>query len=245
MSLHEKISSLYDDELEVSERIQVLSSLNQNEEHKQIWGRYCIIGDAMRSNLPDNPKHDLFSRVQIALESEPVLLAPSVNETERQLPINKNNVVELAPKPAKEHFFKPVAGFAVAASVALASVLGFQMFTQPIDELSQPAVATSIIATPITQELNISPIKTDVANVALSSTDTVESVNGFDDVIYAQQSLIDDGQWTRITRIGNILLDDKVISHQPHVLDPRQVVDFNTGVFPYARALNLDDVKVE
>jgi len=243
MSLHEKISSLYDDELDSIDRDQVFESLKQNDEQKQIWGRYSVIGDAIRKNLPNNPDHDLFSRVQLALESEPALLAPAPENADKAAEqiANQDNVVELPKNASNDHFFKPFAGFAVAASVALASVLGFQMFSQPVDDLSQPfSQPIASVSAPATQELNLSP---EVENVAVfSSADVDEPVSEFDDVIYAQQSLMDDGQWTRITRIGNILLDNNILSHPP---EAHVNVDLKTGGFPFARATNLESVKPE
>lgn len=245
MSLHEKISSFYDDELDVSEREQVVSSLKQDSEHKQIWGRYCMIGDAMRRNLPETPKHDLLSRVQIALESEPPLLVPSPSN------ISENNqdsikVVELPKKSANEHISKPVAGFAIAASVALASVLGFQMFSQPATDNFAPSIAstTSVQTIPETQELNISPVE-NAAVVAFSPSDADELGSEVDDVIYAQQSLADDGQWTRITRIGNILLDNNILSRTPQTFESHVNVDLKTGVIPFARASQSEEAKSE
>jgi len=237
MSLHENISSLYDDEIDAVDREQVLASLKQNEEQQQVWSRYSLIGEAMRKNLPDNPEHDLLSRVQLALESEPPLLAPSPGNVEQT--VETASVVELPQKPSRDHFFKPVAGFAVAASVALASVLGFQMLSQPVDDFSQPIIANSA---PDTQQLDLSPVE-GVSNVAaFSASDADEPIGEFDDAIYAQQSLMDDGQWTRITRIGNILLDNNIIS-QPH--ESHVNVDLKTGVIPFARASNLDSAKPE
>jgi len=246
MSLHENISSLYDDELDATERDPLLTSLKQDEEQKQIWGRYSLIGDAIRKDLPDNPNHDLLSRVQMALESEPALLAPSsVSSSDRadrtrNQTVNDVNVVELPKKASNDHFFKPVAGFAVAASVALASVLGFQMFSQPVDDFTQPAIA---VASPSTQELDLTPFVETTSNVAsVSHGDADEPVSEFDDAIYAQQSLMDDGQWTRITRIGNILLDNNILS-QP--TESHVNVDLRTGVIPFAKASNLETVKPE
>ncbi len=241
MSLHENISSLYDDELDSKDRDQVFASLKQDEEQQKTWGRYCIIGDAMRRNLPEDPNHNLFSRVQQALEDEPPLLspAPAVAEEVDSAPVN---VVELPTKPSNDSFFKPVAGFAVAASVALASVLGFQMFSQPVDDFQKPVVAT-VIPSPGTQELNISPVvdaTTSVASYAASGNG--DPTSEFDDVIYAEQSVMDDGQWTRITRIGNILLDNNIITTPP---EASLNVDLQTGVVPFARASNLESVKPE
>lgn len=241
MSLHEKISSLHDGELDAIDTDQVINSLN-NDEQQQLLNRYSMIGDAMRKNLPDNPNHNLFSRVQSALEDEPALLAPSpsnVDKAAEQI-ADQTNVVELPKKSSNNHFIKPFAGFAVAASVAVASVLGFQMLSQsPIDDFASPAI---VAGSPDTQSLNISSPAETVAFSTDESTDEIEPVSEFDDAIYAQQSLMDDGQWTRITRIGNILLDNNILSHPPEF---HSNVDLQTGGFPFAEATNLEAVKPE
>ncbi len=268
MSLHEKISSLYDDELDGIDPKQLVDSLKKDEQ-KLIWGRYSMIGEAMRRNLPNNPNHDLFSRVQSAIESEPALLAPSpanVDQAADQA-INAGNVVELPTSPpasqAAARSNKPVAGLAVAASIALVSVLGFQMLSQaPVDNFSNAALPIAAVSMPATQSLDISSgsyvagvdvmsVK-DVGvvgdkgagaeNVAFSLADVDEPAGKFDDVIYAQQSLTDDGQWTRITRVGNILLDDNILARPPEFSSN---VEFRAGSFPFAGAINLEAVSAE
>jgi len=250
MSLHENISSLYDDELDAIDRESVFDSLKQGEAQKQLLNRYSLIGDALRKNLPDKPDHDLFSRVQASLESEPVLLAPSptnidkVVERTAGVAGDDTKIVELPAKPANDHTtFKLVSGFSIAASVALVSVLGFQMFSQPANDFSQPMVAiTSPLPNtqPSTQVLNLSPAIESVALVS-SDADAPAPVN-VDDVVYAQQSVMDAGQWTRITRIADILLDNNMM-YQPSELQAN--VGLNTTIIPFARASNLEAVKQE
>jgi len=150
---------------------------------------------------------------------------------------DQGNVVELTTKSSGSYFFKPAAGFAVAASVALASVLGFQMLSQsPVDDFAQPMAA---ISAPATQSLNISSA---ADTVAFSVDHVDEPIGEFDDVIYAQQSLMDDGQWTRITRIGSILLDNNILTRPPELSTN---VGLSTSVPPFARATNLEAAKPE
>ncbi len=249
MSQHEKISSFYDDELDPADRNHIVDLLKQNDQ-KQILGRYSMIGEAMRRNLPNKPDHDLFSRVQSALEDEPALLAPSpANMTKVVDNADAEKVIELPVKTTTHKAsFKPVAGFAVAASVALASVLGFQLFSQPsVDALpgATNVNASSLVAisAPATQTLDISPdVGVFPENAAFPSAEVGELVSESEDITYAQQSLTDDGQWTRITRIGDILLDNQILSRPPEF---RSNVDLKTGTFPFARASNLETVHPE
>ena len=239
-TLHEKISSLYDDELDATDAEHVIDSLNQDEQQHTL-NRYSMIGDAMRKNLPNNPEHNLFSRVQSALESEPALLAPSptnVDKAAEQIS-EQANVVELPKKSSRNHSMKPFGGFAVAASVAIASVLGFQMFSQsPVDDFAAPSI---VAASPDTQTLNIA--ETVAFSTDTFSSDNVdENISASDDEIYAQQSLMDDGEWTRITRIGSILLDNNILARPPEF---HSNVDLQTGGFPFARASNLEAAKPE
>ena len=67
------------------------------------WTRYHLIGDALRYNLPKKTRLDLAKQVSSALESEPILLVPRQRSWRGAIPI---------------------AGLAIAASVAMVAVLG-------------------------------------------------------------------------------------------------------------------------
>ncbi|MCF6236276.1 MAG: sigma-E factor negative regulatory protein [Gammaproteobacteria bacterium] len=121
-----KISMLMDGELDHQKTARLLCDLKDDETLRYHWGCYHLIGDAIRNNLPEKSGQALTSNIFKALESEPALTPTSS--------------VVVYPS-----FVKPVAGLALAASVAAVTVIGFQWgsFNTPgsMDVLS-PQVAT-------------------------------------------------------------------------------------------------------
>ena len=100
----EQLSALLDGELpEIETELVVRRSLRE-ESLRRTAIRYCLIGDAMRDELPHCGPVDLVSRVRSGLETDPGP-APVLSEPQRR------------PWP------RLVAGLAVAASVALVAVL--------------------------------------------------------------------------------------------------------------------------
>jgi len=108
--IQEQISALVDDEIHDTELKTVIAELTGNRASAECWQRYNLISDALRNNLPDAVEPDLASRVQIALENEPTVLAPR----RMQIPVKV--------LPA----LKQVGGMAVAASVAVVMVVSLQ-----------------------------------------------------------------------------------------------------------------------
>jgi sigma-E factor negative regulatory protein RseA len=114
--LNEKISALMDGDLAGRDAHDVIQDLKQSAESRQRWERYHLIGDALRNNLPPVVRHDLASRIAAAIDAETSQSLPSVVPF---VPRQKN-------KPAP-FFLKPLAGLAIAASVAAVAVVSFDM----------------------------------------------------------------------------------------------------------------------
>lgn len=140
----EGVSALVDSELTSHDARGLLTDLQQDVVLRQCWEHYHLIGDAMRNNLPDTVKHDLAQRIQSALATEPPLPIP--------LSLAARKRSQRTSLPA---FFRPVVGFAVAASVTALAVIGFNL-TAPTGSAvpslaaapgAAPAVVTSV--TPI------------------------------------------------------------------------------------------------
>ena len=115
----ERISALLDDETSLSD----VSGLSTDEAAKALFGRYAMIGEAIRGNAPDDIGDRLLKGVQADLAVEPVPLAPK-----------RKSVV-----------WKPIAGLALAASVATVAILGLRAVdgpTQP-DLVAEQAVQPS------------------------------------------------------------------------------------------------------
>ena len=120
----EQLSALVDDEL-THESSPVIDSLLQDNEAKETWIRYHLIGDSLRGHLPEHIG-DISTHVSQAIALEPTVLAPG--------------------KKKSSDLMKPVMGFAIAASVAAVAIFNVQQANQS-PETGQPVIAQSSIAT--------------------------------------------------------------------------------------------------
>jgi len=119
--LHEQLSALIDDELEEREQALLLRQLAGDAELSRRLSRFQIISDALQNHLPLRFNTGFHERVHAALNEEPTV------HRERSI---------LAT------LYKPVAGLAVAASVAMLAVLSLQSVRQEGPE-AVPAVASA------------------------------------------------------------------------------------------------------
>ncbi|MFM5861328.1 sigma-E factor negative regulatory protein [Aeromonas veronii] len=126
MANKEQISALMDGDLSDAE---VLNELEMDSDLQDTWGRYHLIGDAMRGDLPVNLQLDLSDSIMAALEDEPTILAPKPVETAPVLqpavaPVNTDsNVVPLFRRVGQQ-----LGQYAIAASVAAAVIFGVQQY---------------------------------------------------------------------------------------------------------------------
>ena len=96
----------------------VITAIKNDKELAQKWHSYHVIRYSMRKELPAQMQFDIAARVAQALESEPAILAP--NKNWRNIPI----LGRVVP------FVKQGGQFAIAASVAVAMIIGVQQFNQ-------------------------------------------------------------------------------------------------------------------
>ncbi|WP_323889964.1 RseA family anti-sigma factor [Aeromonas veronii] len=126
MANKEQISALMDGDLSDAE---VLNELEMDSDLQDTWGRYHLIGDAMRGDLPVNLQLDLSDSIMAALEDEPSILAPKPVETAPVLqpavaPVKTDsNVVPLFRRVGQQ-----LGQYAIAASVAAAVIFGVQQY---------------------------------------------------------------------------------------------------------------------
>ncbi|WP_421274079.1 RseA family anti-sigma factor [Aeromonas veronii] len=126
MANKEQISALMDGDLSDAE---VLNELEMDSDLQATWGRYHLIGDAMRGDLPVNLQLDLSDSIMAALEDEPTILAPKPVETAPVLQPavasvkTDSNVVPLFRRVGQQ-----LGQYAIAASVAAAVIFGVQQY---------------------------------------------------------------------------------------------------------------------
>jgi len=106
--LHEQLSALVDDELAAAEESLLIRRLADDQALCDSLMRYQLISDAMRNHLPQHVDPGFRRRVQAALEDGPAV-TPGIAGASRL-----------------RFLLKPLAGLAVAASVAVVAVVSFQ-----------------------------------------------------------------------------------------------------------------------
>ncbi|MCU7815663.1 MAG: sigma-E factor negative regulatory protein [Candidatus Thiodiazotropha sp. (ex Rostrolucina anterorostrata)] len=103
----ERLSALVDDEISENEIPGEINKLTKNQATLDVWSRYHLIGDAMRSELGQLHNTDMASVISQRLENESVVLAPRA--LKRSTPTRKHAISGLA-----------VAGSLTAVAVVLA-----------------------------------------------------------------------------------------------------------------------------
>jgi len=122
----ENLSALIDGEniASNSSSSHVLDAVKNDADLQLKWKSYHLIRDGLRQELPIDLDFDIAAKVAQALESEPAILAPK--KTWRDLPL----VGSVVP------FAKQGGQMAIAASVAVAMIIGFQQVNQA--DVEQP-----------------------------------------------------------------------------------------------------------
>ncbi len=135
--LNEQVSALLDNELSDTQMASVLTKLSQSHELRQKWDRFHLIGDAMRGEPIQFKATEISERVSQHVESEPAI-------------ISRPNKAGSSHK--KSHWAKPVAGAALAASVATVAVISAPGFLG-LDNPDQPQLTATNISTtaPVTR----------------------------------------------------------------------------------------------
>jgi len=112
----ERISALMDNELPSE---QSMKALLEDPSLSATWERYHLIGDALRDELPEYLDKTLSQRIANALEQEPTILAPKPQRSFL-------SVVQ----PKVKQFIQVAGQYGIAASVAVAVLVGIQQYQQ-------------------------------------------------------------------------------------------------------------------
>ena len=120
--LHEQLSALVDDELTGAEQDLLIRQIGRERALYQRLSRYQLISDAMQSHLPEGVDPAFSRRVHDALRDEPAGHGMAAGRL--------------------ASLFRPVAGLAVAASVAVMAVTALQTSRE---EMAAPATAVATV----------------------------------------------------------------------------------------------------
>jgi sigma-E factor negative regulatory protein RseA len=101
----EQISALLDGEAGDGDQT-TLHLLTRNESARRVLARYQLISDCLKGNLPSHIDARFAQKIAAALRDEPTVLSPAA--------------------AAPRSWLRPVAGFAIAATVAALAVIGIQ-----------------------------------------------------------------------------------------------------------------------
>ena len=116
--INEQVSALLDNELSRSEARRVLDRLEGESTLLAQWDRYHLIGDIMRGEAVRFSAESVAGRVRETLENAPVDMAQ-----DNLIPISRA-------RRFGRRWVKPASGAALAASVAILSVLAFPELTR-------------------------------------------------------------------------------------------------------------------
>jgi sigma-E factor negative regulatory protein RseA len=130
--LDSQLSAMFDDELAAGECELLARRLSRDEQLKARWGRYAVIGAAIRSERGVRLNAHVASRVSVVVRAEPALAAGVVSRS------------------AGTRWLKPLLGTALVAGVAALSILvlrvqapegGASVVTPPTARNVQPPAA--------------------------------------------------------------------------------------------------------
>ncbi|RUO44238.1 hypothetical protein CWE15_03460 [Aliidiomarina taiwanensis] len=124
---YETLSALMDSELDTAQERASLDNLVRDDALRQKWHNYHLIRAAMRNEVKQDMPLDISAAVAAQVANEPIPFAPKHG---------------LARKLALKKWLKPAANMAIAASVALVTVLGVTQY-QRIDDGSLPEQAVA------------------------------------------------------------------------------------------------------
>lgn len=123
--LNEQLSALVDGELPEAEKEMLLTRLARDPDLKRTWQTYHTISASLRNQLPEQSDRHLVERVNAALAEDPPMVAEDPASGTRWPGV-----------------FKPLAGLAIAASVAIVAVLTVQQL-QPSSPVDHNAIVAS------------------------------------------------------------------------------------------------------
>ena len=134
--MKERMSALVDGELEVRAACETIDVLLENDELQLHWSRYHVVRDVLRHKIFPDAGSDLRERVRNGLTKEPAHFPPRHLRATRW-----------------RRTLKPVAGLAVAASVAVVAILAVRsqglLPEQPQAEKAQATQVAGNAAAPV------------------------------------------------------------------------------------------------
>ncbi len=133
--MKDQLSAFMDGEFDIESAEHLITSVKSGGELKSCWTQYHLIGDTLRGDFGRGAlgrgkaqmSHDFTARVMRALDSEPTVLLPNVQNS--------------AQISSKQSSYKSTKFWSVAASVAAVMFVGVMVLQQ---QLNQPEVLAPV-----------------------------------------------------------------------------------------------------
>ena len=225
----QRLSALVDGELPWARAVGALDDVLGDDGLKRCWERYHLIGDVLRREHGDADAANLAERVHTAVAVEPSQLVKRRFLSQIRAPV-----------------MRPLAGIALAASVATVAIIGVRTFNQ--DPTAPPTVvATPADSPPATPAIassmgNFAPI-TVTARSARPTRSARSARSGLSlRVTTAAQNIQDDGFDSRVTRRQwNELKPDVAERLNGYLVNHTERLGNSMGgILPYARIVGYD-----
>jgi negative regulator of sigma E activity len=139
----EIFSSLFDDELGGHDQKLMLEQLCKVKELKFRWDRYQLVSDLLQNNLPPSVDPTFSIGIMKAIDAEPPIIA-FPQQTDKNAD-NRRSI--FSPAIFAHPTGKRVAGFALAASVTVVALMGYQLNFQQQKSSDQIAGVTGPAST--------------------------------------------------------------------------------------------------
>ena len=215
----EKISAFLDGDMHRDELMSF--SLSAEADDAKVAQRYQMVGDTMRGEMSNASFVDVSQAIREAIAGEetysesPITAQISAQASASQASANQASENEKTGFFDFSSWFKPVAGMAVAATVAVVMVT---TLSQQNGDLSSAGTPVAVNATPVTQ-----PGAQAVTTIAVSNEISSEISNGK----AANQSIADTSQSNKVNPYIN--------QHLEYATQ-----DALQGRLPYVRAVSYD-----
>lgn len=200
----EQLSAFMDDALDGQELRDFMQDLKRNPvtDAEQIQ-RYQIMRDVVKDELDQSSFIDISSAVHRAIEGEADVVID-------QLPQRKSSSVF-----DFSSWLRPFSGLAIAASVAMVTVVTVRVVSNDSAETVQPLVVESQINTPVAPVQNIIPVNTNLLqNIHVVSTADLEKENSLREQ-KLREYLMNHSEYAGQTTIQGMMPYARVVSFKP------------------------------
>lgn len=147
--MKDQLSALIDGELDIESSEHLITSAKSSGELKSAWASYHLIGDAMRGD--SSLSQGFTSRVMMALEAEPIVLASKVGSD------TKSSATNVTPITNKKATYKTSGFWSVAASVAAVMFVGVMVMQQQM--VASPEQIVMVKTDKVTSAEALTPIQ--------------------------------------------------------------------------------------